>query len=284
MVIKIRGFISRNSKKLMILLILIAALCFAAFYNGITVTEYKILSGDITQPIRIVLLTDLHSCMYGPAQRTLINKIDRQQPDIIVMAGDILDDIIPDGGLIMLLEGIANNYPCYYVSGNHEFWSGRAPEQKALLRSYGVTVLEGEAAAVSVNGQPLLICGVDDPEVGAQVFDEQLETVGGLSADAFKLLLSHRPERFETYADYDFDLVLCGHAHGGQWRIPLLLPNGLFAPNQGWFPAYTRGIHELNGTKMLVSRGLSRESSRLPRIFNAPEVVVVVIDSAETQH
>ncbi len=206
----------------------------------------------------------------------VFQQINRQKPDLVLMAGDIADDVLPDVGVIELLNGIANQYPCYYVTGNHEFWSGRVDEQKDMFRRHGVNVLEGDGEEVSVNGQHLFICGIDDPDVGEKLFDAQLKHVAGLiSEERYSILLSHRPELFERYAGYDFDLVLSGHAHGGQWRIPLILPNGLFAPNQGWFPKYTTGIHEISNTKMLVSRGLSRESTRIPRIFNPPELVVI---------
>ena len=271
-----RHFASRHKKALLILLPLVIALFIAAFYNGLTTTVHTLHSDKITQPVKIVLITDLHSCIYGKSQDTLVGKINAQQPDLILMAGDILDDHMPDDGTIALLEGISNTYRCFYVTGNHEFWSGRVDAQKALLRSYGVTVLEGDCVEVMVSGQSLQLCGVDDPEVGASVFAEQLDaTAAAIDGARFSILLSHRPELFEIYSEHDFDLVLSGHAHGGQLRIPLLLPDGLISPNQGWFPAYTNGIHERNDTKMLVSRGMSRESTRLPRIFNAPELVVI---------
>ena len=96
----------------------------------------------------------------------------------------------------------------------------------------------------------------------------------------FTLLLAHRPEFFDVYTQYDFDLVLSGHAHGGQWRIPGLI-NGLFSPNQGWFPKYAGGRYGEDGTIMIVSRGLANNVGAIPRIFNPPELVVVEIKGAE---
>jgi len=193
------------------------------------------------------------------------------------MSGDIADDVLPDEKAKELLSGIAYKYPCYYVTGNHEFWSGRVNEQKEMFRSYGINVLEGTCDTVSLNGQDILVCGIDDPDGGRKNFDAQLNNVAQfIEKDKYTILLSHRPELIELYATHPFDMVLSGHAHGGQWRIPLILPNGLLAPNQGLFPKYTRGIHELNNTKMLVSRGLARESTPIiPRFFNPPELVVI---------
>ena len=266
-------------KKRVLLLVLFAALVvllLSAFNNNLTVTEYSIKSGKITGAVKIVLLADLHSCVYGESQQELIEKINEQNPDLIMMSGDIADDILPDSRVVELLDGIAGKYPCYYVTGNHEFWSGRASEQKEIFRSFGVSVLEGDCEEVLVNGQRISVLGVDDPDAGWAVFGEQMENISGLiSAERYSILLSHRPELIELYAGYGFDLVLSGHAHGGQWRIPLILPNGILAPDQGLFPRYTNGIYEKNDTKMLVSRGLARESTGVPRIFNPPELIVI---------
>ena len=256
---------------------IIILLVIAAFYNRLTVTEYNICSDKISKTVKIVFLTDLHSCKYGKSQQELIERIDEQNPDIIMMSGDIMDDVLPDIRTIEFLEGIKNKYPCYYVTGNHEIWSGRVEEQKNMFRSYGVVVLEGDCADIVVNEQNLSICGIDDPVIGKDIWDKQWENISSIiNPERYCILLSHRPELFEDYyADYDFDLALTGHAHGGQWRIPLILKNGLLAPHQGLFPKYTNGIYERNKTKMLVSRGLARESTRVPRIYNPPELIVI---------
>ena len=148
-------------------------------------------------------------------------------------------------------------------------------------------ILSGECETITVNGQPVSICGVDDPAIdraeGQRIFLEQLDRVGAAEKDgAFALLLAHRPEFAETYAAYEFDLTLCGHAHGGQWRIPGI-QNGLYAPDQGLFPKYAGGMYALDHMTMIVSRGLARESTRVPRIFNRPELVIVEIDPGYIQ-
>lgn len=247
--------------------------------NGLTTTKYIIHSRKIKSKIKIVLLSDLHSCSYGKSQSQLIDRINDQDPDIVMMAGDIADDVIPDNKVKELLDGIAKKYPCYYVTGNHEFWSNRVLEQKELFRSYGVNVLEGTFDTISLNGQEISICGVDDPDGAMENFDSQLNNAAkAVTDDKYTILLSHRPELFAQYVEHNFDLVLSGHAHGGQWRIPFLLQNGLYSPNQGIFPKYTYGIHEQSNTKMLVSRGLSRESTPIPRFYNPPELVVINLE------
>jgi predicted MPP superfamily phosphohydrolase len=244
--------------------------------NQLTIKGYYLHSSKIKTNIKIVLLADLHSCSYGKSQQQLIEAISKQNPDIILMSGDIADDVLPDDKVKELLNGISYKYPCFYVSGNHEFWSNRVEIQKEMFRSYGVNVLEGTCGNISLNGENIAICGVDDPDVGLEKFESQLDDVAKfITKDKYTILLAHRPELIKRYSEYNFDLVLSGHAHGGQWRIPFILPNGLYAPNQGFFPEHTNGIYEYNNIKLLVSRGLSRESTHIPRFFNPPELVVI---------
>lgn len=270
----------RNKKKYRLIagVLLTGAVLAAALYNWLTVTQYTLQTDKLSQPVRIALLTDLHSCFFGENQKDLIAAIHAQQPDLILMAGDIADDELPHDGTIELLKGIAGQYPAFYVSGNHEVWSGEIETIKMLFRAYGVAVLEGACQTVEIAGQSLNICGVDDPDAGDEEdFDRQLESAfDAIDDSSYTILLSHRPERFAQAAAYPAcDLVLSGHAHGGQWRIPYLL-DGLIAPNQGFFPKYTSGVHTINETQMLVSRGLARNSTAwIPRICNPPELVII---------
>jgi len=272
-----------------------AALVFWALYAGITIREYPIGSGKIASGnVRIVQISDLHSHVYGDAQQPLIDIIKAQQPDIIVLTGDILDDEEPDTGTVLLLDGIRDVAPIYYISGNHEYWSGGYDDIKALIESYDITVLENEWKDVTVNGVALRLCGVDDPMLfeytddaaylalsgGSENERENMRALlddrfPGLDNSAYNVLLAHRPELIDLYLQYDFDLILSGHTHGGQIRIPPI--NGLFAPNQGFCPNYGGGRYDFDGGKtLIVSRGLSFNQI-VPRVFNPPEVVVVDI-------
>lgn len=253
-----------------------------------TVT-YTVESDKISTPVRIVLLTDLHSCRYGENQKNLIKAVKAQNPDIILLGGDIFDDKVPHKNAELTVKQLAEQYPCYYVTGNHEYWSREVGAILDIIEGYGVKVLSGKCDTIEVNGQTLNICGVDDPD--AEVYLAEGEPIEWqlkraneavqkaektLGTEIFSVLLSHRPELYETYQNYEFDLVLSGHAHGGQWRIPGLL-NGLFAPDQGLFPEYAGGKYDYPGGTMIVSRGLARESTPVPRIFNRPELVVVEV-------
>ena len=251
---------------------------FFAFRIDIKVVEINVQSDKVTESLKLALITDLHSCDYGENQSELLDKIYLQEPDIVLLGGDIVDDILPQANAKEFLFAISEKYPTFYVSGNHEFWSGEVDEIKQMIRDYGIFVLEGTSITLEIKEQKITIFGIDDPEVGQQQFNQQLENcANNLQVNDFSVLLTHRPELISTYSNYDFDLILAGHAHGGQWRIPGVV-NGILAPNQGLFPKYAGGLYMFANTSMIVSRGLARESTKIPRIFNRPEVVIININ------
>ncbi|MCR5282975.1 MAG: metallophosphoesterase [Lachnospiraceae bacterium] len=231
--------------------------------------------------VGIVLITDLHSCYYGREQKWLIRRIEKEQPDLILLGGDIFDDVFTDQNAKITLQRLAAKYPCYYVTGNHEYWSDRAQQMKEIVKECGATVLAGSCQSITVSGTTLDICGVDDPDgcTGMQ-WNEQLDSAFlGTKEDHVKILLSHRPERTLDYEQYPFDLILTGHAHGGQFGLPVIR-RGVFSPDQGFMAKYVSGLYTLkNGAIMEVSRGLSRERTPLPRFFNHPEVVSIKLSS-----
>lgn len=261
---------------------LIAAAATAAFAldSRLAVRRYLLRSEKLHSPVRLALLTDLHSCKYGAGQQQLLAALRDQAPDLVLMGGDILDDRLPPEPALELLKKTAASFPCYYVTGNHEFWTGRVPEIKAYLAGLGVVVLDGDCALVNIRGQVLNLCGVDDPAAGELVFCSQLEHIQAIRQHGFyTILLSHRPERTGQYLALDVDLLLAGHTHGGQWRIPGLI-NGLLAPNQGLLPSHAGGLYPLGRSTLIISRGLARESTCLPRIWNRPELVIVDLEPA----
>lgn len=281
-----------NKKRCLILvgvLLILVALAVWAFYIGLVVRHYEIKSDKIRSEgsVRVVVVADLHSVNYGENQQLLIDLIKEQEPDIIALPGDIVDDQLCESGAHAFLRGIKDIAPAYYVSGNHEYWSGECDRIKRMIEGYGVTVLENERQYITINGINLCICGIDDPEIikytkdkkitAMESADKLLDGFTDLNDSTVNILLAHRPESFATYQQYGFDLIFCGHAHGGQVRLPLIL-NGLYAPNQGFFPKYAGGLYEENGHTMIVSRGVAL-NERLLRVFNPPEIVVVDISA-----
>ena len=264
-------------------------LIFMTAWYEVPVTEYITISsgGKVKEPVKLALVTDLHSGYYGKDEAELIRMIDRATPDAVLMSGDIFDDRLSMDNARIFCEQIAGKYPCFYVTGNHEIWSPNENRIKEYLRSIGITVLDGTAETLTINGSVISFCGVDDPTYMTDAEWALQLTSTATAADSanastgttapYKVLLSHRPERTKTYEAYDFDLIVCGHAHGGQWRIPFT-QMGVHAPNQGQFPRYVDGLYELgNGSKMVVSRGLARERMPYPRFFNHPEIVIITV-------
>lgn len=280
------GFLKPFQLKTIPVLAILALLLTLICDRRLLVRKYSI-QADSASGIRIALITDLHNSRYGKDQEKLLRAIAAQQPDLVLIGGDIFSDGDSHENTEAFLNGVSGKYPCYYVTGNHEHWHGSEAFRKrmAILEKYEVAILDGSFEQLTCNGKTVNICGVSDPVANMSQgtepitpFDQQLETVAAAANNGnFTLLLSHRPELFEQYAAYDFDLVLCGHAHGGQWRIPFLL-NGLYAPQQGLFPKYAGGEYWAEGTAMIVSRGLQRGQTIIPRIFNRPELVIIDLE------
>ena len=267
------------SKLLLLFLILLFVLILILYFMGafskeITLTTYTIDSEKISGKLRLMLITDLHCCLYGKNQEILMNKIAEAKPDAILLSGDIIDDQRDPANSFLFLEQAVKEYPCFYVTGNHELRTGKADLYKEQMQEIGIHVLEGENIVFEFNGKKINLCGIDDPSSGLETM--QLDSAfSGIDKTLYTVLLAHRPERSHIYQNYPADLVVCGHAHGGQWCIPGLL-NGFFAPNQGFFPKYAGGLYEFGDMKEIVSRGL--DTHRLiPRIFNPPEIVLIEI-------
>ncbi len=282
----------RKRKLLPVLPVVLLGLILPGFNSSLKTVRYEVTAEGLPQPVRIALVTDLHACAYGRGQRKLLDAVEEQAPDLILLGGDIFDDKLPDEKAAVFLREVSRKYPCFYVTGNHEYWSGETAfqEKMACLEEYGIRRLCGEAVSVEVGSAAVDLCGVDDPDAWGNSrgyteyedgsFREQLARAASQAENGrYTILLTHRPEQLELYASFGFDLVLAGHAHGGQWRIPGIL-NGLYAPDQGLFPPYAGGRYELDGTVMIVSRGLARESTRVPRFYDRPELVIVDLITA----
>ena len=258
----------------------LAALTAVAVSEQIKVVPYVIETDKVKKPIRLLHVSDLHASRYGKDQAKLIALTDEIAPDAILMTGDIADNRIPNDTTFSYTRYVGERYPCFYVSGNHEFYTKQIDEIKAIFADHGLAILEGSSATLSVQGEILTICGVDDPygfpDKQHRFWEEQLSDANAaVTAGRFAILLTHRPEIVDYYAETDFDLILAGHAHGGQAILPGLI-NGIYAPHQGFFPQYAGGRYELKSDQtMIVSRGLSKYVK--PRIFNRPELVVITL-------
>ena len=271
----------KNRKAIKIIFIfVIAVIAVIYLYWGNTkigVTNITVTSENIPNEFngfKIVHISDLHNAEFGDGQKDLIDKIEAQDADIIVITGDMIDSRRTDvDKAVELITGLGNKIPVYYVTGNHESRVREYNELESKLIENGVTVLKNESVKIEKDSSFINVIGVDDPSFGMSANDI-FHTVSELKTDGYDVLLSHRPELFETYCESGAELVLCGHAHGGQVRIPFI--GGIVAPNQGLFPEYTAGSYKSGSTEMIVSRGLGNSIIPL-RVNNPPELVVITL-------
>lgn len=244
--------------------------------TAIEVNEWTIESADIPEQFggfRIAQVSDLHNAEFGRDNERLLKLLRESEPDIIVITGDLIDSRNTDLQIALAFaEKAVQIAPCYYVSGNHESRiSGWAVLRKGLSDA-GVTVLEDRSVTLERSGGTLTLVGLADPDFRGP-FVAGLREMSG-QQEGYTILLSHRPEYFELYADCGVDLVFSGHAHGGQVRLPFV--GGLIAPGQGLFPEYDSGLYRQGDTVMLVSRGLGNSIAPL-RVNDRPEILVAVL-------
>lgn len=244
--------------------------------------QYTVNSEKLTQPIRIVQLSDLHSHVFGKDNDVLTALVAEQNPDLIAMTGDMMDKQ-DDGaevacGLIRQLREIA---PVYYCYGNHEMeWMHRTgTDLTPQLTQAGAVVLDTAYMDITLRDQPLRIggyhgyyryWGMQAATGGEEAFAEAFE-----DTEDFKLLLCHIPTGWIDWGKIDafpVDLVLTGHFHGGQIRLPLV--GGIYAPYVGFFPEYTEGMYVGEAATAILSTGLG-SSPGIPRVNNPPQIVVV---------
>lgn len=273
------SFVKHKKAIIIRLMALLVVFVILIYSHLLKVVEYHFddvgFVGD--KALNIALITDLHACYYGDNQKWLIDILKEQRPDVILLGGDIYDDKRSFDNADVLLSQLPAIAPTYYVDGNHENWLPQTDYDKVMsaITGHGITIIHGKSIAIPNTN--VVLYGLPDPDGGK--FEQNLKTITNhLDKNKVNVLLSHRPELIDEYRHYDFDVILSGHAHGGQWRVPFLI-NGVFAPNQGFLPKYAGGLYEFDDEsgkhKFIVSRGLARESTRVPRIFNRPELVFV---------
>ena len=268
-----------------IILIIVGAVYLYWGNNSLTVGRHTISPANLPESFsgfRIVQVSDLHNKDF---KGRLIRKISSLNPDIIVITGDIIDSRHTDTDIALkFAENAVNIAPVYYVTGNHESrLKDIYPEFRESLENLGVTVLDCRSVTLEKNGDEIVLAGMNDLtfygsstlDENTIVFKEMLNNLGREKGDRTGILLSHRPEIFDAYVESGFDIVLTGHAHGGQIRLPFV--GGILTPNQGFFPEYDAGLYQKENTSMIISRGLG--NSLFPfRINNRPEIIVCELE------
>lgn len=275
------------NKRAKIILIFLILLTICAFYldyenNTLKITNYEISNNKIPSSFnnyKIIQISDFHNTKSKKLTNDLIKAIKKENPDIIVITGDFIDSRKTDvSTAIKFIEKIKNISLIYYVPGNHESRiSAYYDELLTKLKENDVTILDNKVEIITNNNDEINLIGVLDPSfkninITDEKFMDNVLSELNYNNENYTILLSHRPELFETYIKNEVDLSLTGHTHGGQIRLPII--GGIVAPNQGLFPKYTSGQFNSNNKEMIVSRGIG--NSIIPfRINNRPELVVI---------
>ena len=275
----------KNSFAIILLLILAAAvIIFGAWVfwtnTHITVTHTVIRNSRIPEAFnsfKIALVSDLHNHAW---EDTLIRLLAKEKPDLIAITGDLIDSSHTNiDSAMSFIRNALKIAPVYYVTGNHEAWLKNYKALEKQLAASGVQIMDNKNAWIEKDGEKINLVGLRDPAFSFHRLEEENELVEAalkplLNPDSYNIVLCHRPECFDVYVKLKADCIMTGHAHGGQVRIPLA--GGLVAPNQGFFPKYTEGVHHQASTDMIVSRGLG--NSIIPvRINNMPELVIITL-------
>ena len=273
---------------LAVMFLFLSAVLFVVLGNtSLHVSNFTIKSDKLPESFdgfKIAQVSDFHNEEFGKSNEKLLNKLRSAKPDIIALTGDTLDSYEVDYEVALHFISEAQKIaPCYFVVGNHEGRLDGYENFKKQIIDLGVTVLENTSCIIERGGEKITIYGLLDPEAlkgeeygyGEMGILEKLLKEIDYKGEGYSVLLSHRPECFEYYVDYGYDLVLTGHAHGGQFRLPLI--GAVYAPGQGFFPKYTAGVYTEESTTMVVSRGLGNSSIPV-RFNNTPEIVIVTLE------
>lgn len=277
----------KNRTTIILVMLLISIMVSWVIWGNLSVetTKLTVTAKDLPEAFdkfSIAHISDLHNAEYGKNNEKLIDILEAESPNIIAITGDLIDSNHTNLEVALSFAQQAIKIaPCYFVTGNHEAWIGSQYEElKTSLQNTGITVLQDEAIELNYGDVCIQLIGLNDPDfserdrlLSESILEAKLSQVN--ISDGFTILLSHRPEYFNVYQNKNIDLVLSGHAHGGQFRLPL--GGGVIAPGQGLFPKYDAGAYTENGTTMIVSRGVG--NSIIPvRINNPPEIVIIELN------
>lgn len=273
------------------IIVLLVAWGIFSSYHILTVTEYEVCSDKVVDDVNVVMISDLHNHEFGRSNASLVKRISKLQPDLILLAGDFLNSDSPDDHVpVELIQQLVYIAPVYFSMGNQEKDYVNKPEGSTLIKDLeaaGAIVLDKNYIQTEINSTEIVIGGMYAYAFEAEgngLFDksenpeEVLAFLEPFQAEScFKIMMAHRPDSFlfgDAKENWDIDLVVSGHLHGGQVIIPF--KGGLYGGDFGWFPKYAYGEFHFSGVKtMLVTRGLGSGRQKLPRFNNMPEIVMI---------
>lgn len=270
-----------------VLLLVLGTLFFRWQQEGIVTEPYQVTSDRLPAAfdgLRIVQLSDLHGKQFGEGNGRLLEAVAALEPDLIAVTGDLIDRAEQLGAVPALARGLTAIAPTYYVTGNHEWAVRRVNDLKGVLEQCGVTVLSNGYVTLEREGQRLVVAGVDDPNgpYDQKTGPELRAEIAAAEGEVYTLLLSHRDTVYD-YAGWGYDLVLCGHGHGGIVRIPLL-DRGFLSTDRSFFPEFDGGVYGFaDGGSCVVSRGLGSNTVpfRAFRLFNRPDLPLIILNTSE---
>ena len=286
-----------KNKKIVVLvcIALIFISILMCFSKKIDVTKYAISNEKIPEEFngfKIVQLSDFHSQGYRDTTEKLISNVKDINPDIIVMTGDMVSwDMEDIEEVKILIKSLAEVYPIYYIDGNHEHLAevlrkSRYVSFNGFMQELGVTIIKNDYVEIYKEDKSINLYGINlplDGATGLYVNKFQLEknyvekTLPEANEEKFNILLAHTPTFIKQYSKWGADLVLAGHMHGGIARIPFT-NIGLLSPGRTILPRYAAGKFKVNGSIMIVNRGIGGSSFDL-RLFNNPEITVITLRS-----
>lgn len=289
-----RSPIRKGIRLLVVVILVFVGVQIWRSYETLVITQEQVITDKIQEPVRIAFLSDLHENSFGYDNNTLLKKLAKQQPNLIFVGGDMINENTQDfTDLEKLLKGLQEIAPVFYTPGNKELDNRQWDQEAEHIEAMGIPVLDGEYETVQIGKDLLQIGGLYDytfalngnDTVEIEKMDPKtvsfLQDFTGLSG--YRILLAHRPDSlyFNQSKDYwDLDLVLSGHTHGGQ--VVLWNGQGLWAPDQGWFPEYAKGKTNIGKTTLITSAGLGSSGEKLPRFNNPCEILIVDLQNAQS--
>jgi len=241
---------------------------------------------------RMAVLSDLHDTVYGEENIKLYERIAKEQPDVVLIAGDLITglksrDYTP---AIKLLSKLSESFQVYYGLGNHEVrgFDNIKKYLEVVKKLPNVHILDNDCVALERKGTSgeaasIVIAGLSlafsyySKGLSPVMEDGYISSELGEKADRFTIMLAHFPDYFKNYAKWGADVVFSGHLHGGLIRLPLI--GGLVSPQIKLFPKYDKGVFVEGESSMIVSAGLGTHT--MPRIFNPAELLIVDIFTIE---
>lgn len=270
---------SRRFTICIVIIMLLVAVSLIALNTNLEVTQYSIKSDSLPQEFdnfKIAHISDLHANL-DPA---LIKALYENQPNAIMFTGDTVDEYTQNfSDVLDFLKQCTQIAPCFYVIGNHEYCLDDMEGVLKQISDCGVVVLENQTARITRGDSSIYVTGISDPAFSGEEASKlklQSDLAKVQPQEGYNIMLFHRANMLDQLPKSGYDLILTGHLHGGQIRLPFV--GGIIAPNGQWMPDYSAGKYDLNqNTTAIVSRGLANHIP-VPRIFNRYQLIIITLE------